>query len=161
MRYGIVMFSFHFFLISPKKCHLLMYGVSQKSYKQNVEGNIGRLDFWTAWGHPGYLGLFRPIWAIWATVVVTLVYSGPKIWSLHIALKILFAIAICNFFETLRILNKLRHWDVGVCVCNPCCVFPICNSLVPAIQPTCQPPWWIFSFNQQDRTQCLKGKIEY
>ena len=52
------------------------------------------------------LGQFGPFWA---TVVVTLVHSGPKIWSANIVLKILLAIASCNFLETPCMLNKLRQ----------------------------------------------------
>ena len=52
------------------------------------------------------LGQFGPFLA---TMVVTLVHSGPKIWSPNIALKILLGIACFNFFETPRMLNKLRH----------------------------------------------------
>ena len=36
--------------------------VSQKSCQQNLQGNVGRLDFWTTLGHPGYLGEVEPLW---------------------------------------------------------------------------------------------------
>ena len=43
--------------------------------KQNFEGDVGRLDFWTNFGYSCYLGPFGPIWvnlgqfgSIWAIV---------------------------------------------------------------------------------------------
>ena len=54
--------------------------VSQKVVQQNLQDNVGRLDFWTSLGHPGYLGEVGPLW--------------QKVGSPNIAHKILFGISL-------------------------------------------------------------------
>ena len=69
-----------------------------------IEGDVGRLDFWTILGHPGYLEPIRQIWVIWGkfgqfgSFGATLDHLGPKIWPSNIALKILF---VTSFWDKL------------------------------------------------------------
>ena len=83
-------FIFHHFLLH----HPLFYAFlhrppPQKRWQQNFNGEIGRLDFWTNLGHPGYLGPFGSIWAI-------LGRYNPKFWSpKHSSQN-----SVCNFFVT-------------------------------------------------------------
>ena len=50
-----------------------------------IEGDVGRLDFWTTLGHPGYLEPIRQIWVIWGkfgpfgSFGAPLDHLGPKI----------------------------------------------------------------------------------
>ena len=66
---------------SPVLCFFIQ-AAPKKSWQQNFDGWIGRQEFWTNLGHPGYLGLFGSIWAI-------LGRYDTKLWSPNIALKIL------------------------------------------------------------------------
>ena len=42
--------------------HFLCLQGVPKSCQQNLQNNVGRLDFWTTLGHPGYLGEVGPLW---------------------------------------------------------------------------------------------------
>ena len=76
-------FIFHHFLLHHHLFNVFHTGrPPKKSWQQNFDGWIGRLNFLTNLGHPGYIGLFGLIWAI-------LGYYDPKFWSPNMALKIL------------------------------------------------------------------------
>ena len=54
-------FIFHHFLLHHHLFNVFIQAAPsppQKSWQQNFDGWIGKLDFWTNLGHPGYLGPF-------------------------------------------------------------------------------------------------------
>ena len=78
-------------------------GFQKKNCQQNFGGHVGRIDIWTTFGHPGYLGLFGLILFFW----VTLVHKYTKI-----ALKIQFDISI---FWRLKIMFQVWTLATGRC----------------------------------------------
>ena len=42
--------------------HFLCLQGVPKSCQQNPQDNVGKLDFWTTLGHPGYFGEVGPLW---------------------------------------------------------------------------------------------------